>query len=148
MCSYERAAWLGYRDLGFPTGISVSRLENFAIWTLHSGYRDEFFATAHAFNGRWRRVWWNIWSQLCNEVHKRGSWHSEVFFPTFFRCSSCPNVFPPWVSSTRLIPTRSNASVQASLLYSFQPSSRIISLPQQGGPNGIVLLCLMNFPHH
>ena len=37
-----------------PTGISVSGLENFAIWTLHPGYRDEFFAIAHALNGRWR----------------------------------------------------------------------------------------------
>ena len=37
----------------FPTRISVSWQENFAIWTLHPGYRDEFFATAHALNGRW-----------------------------------------------------------------------------------------------
>ena len=33
---------------------SISGLENFAIWTLHPGYRDEFFAIAHALNGRWR----------------------------------------------------------------------------------------------
>ena len=38
----------------FPTGISVRGLENFAIWTLHPGYRDELFAIAHALNGRWR----------------------------------------------------------------------------------------------
>ena len=54
MCSYERASWLGYRDFCFPTGISVRGLENFAIWTLHPGYRDELFAIAHALNGRWR----------------------------------------------------------------------------------------------
>ena len=39
MCSYERAGWLGSRDLGKRAG-------NFAIWTLHPGYwnerRDEF----------------------------------------------------------------------------------------------------------
>ena len=34
MCSYERAGWLGSRDLGKRAG-------NFAIWTLHPGYRDE-----------------------------------------------------------------------------------------------------------
>ena len=38
----------------FPTEISVRGLENFAIWTLHPGYRDELFAIAHALNGRWR----------------------------------------------------------------------------------------------
>ena len=35
MCSYERAGWLGSRDLGKRAG-------NFAIRTLHPGYRDEF----------------------------------------------------------------------------------------------------------
>ena len=34
MCSYERAGWLGYRDLGKRAG-------NFAIRALHPGYREE-----------------------------------------------------------------------------------------------------------
>ena len=39
---------------GWLNDWSVGGLENFAIWTLHPGYRDEFFAIAHASNGRWR----------------------------------------------------------------------------------------------
>ena len=41
MCSYERAGWLGYRDLGFSNRDLGKRAGNFAIWTLHSGYREE-----------------------------------------------------------------------------------------------------------
>ena len=41
MCSYERAGWLGYRDLGFSNRDLGKRAGNFAIWTLHPGYREE-----------------------------------------------------------------------------------------------------------
>ena len=49
MCSYERAGWLGYRDLGFSNR--------------DLGYRDK-----------------NVWSQLCCQVHKRGSCFLKVAF--------------------------------------------------------------------
>ena len=35
MCSYERAGWLGSRDLGKRAG-------NFTMWTLQPGYRDKY----------------------------------------------------------------------------------------------------------
>ena len=41
MCSYERAVWLGYRDLGFSNRDLGKRAGNFGIWTLHPGYREE-----------------------------------------------------------------------------------------------------------
>ena len=41
MCSYERAGWLGYRDLGFSNRDLGKRAGNFAIRTLHPGYREE-----------------------------------------------------------------------------------------------------------
>ena len=41
MCSYERAGWLGCRDLGFSNRDLGKRAGNFAIWTLHPGYREE-----------------------------------------------------------------------------------------------------------
>ena len=41
MCSYERTGWLGCRDLGFSNQDLGKRAGNFAIWTLHPGYRDE-----------------------------------------------------------------------------------------------------------
>ena len=41
MCSYERAGWLGYRDLGFSNRDLGKRAGNFAIGTLHPGYREE-----------------------------------------------------------------------------------------------------------
>ena len=41
MCSYERSGWLGYRDLGFSNRNLDKRAGNFAIWTLHPGYREE-----------------------------------------------------------------------------------------------------------
>ena len=41
MGSYERAGWLGYRDLGFSNQDLGKRVGNFAIWTLHPGYREE-----------------------------------------------------------------------------------------------------------
>ena len=41
VCSYKRAGWLGSRDLGFFNRDLGKRAENFAIGTLHHGYRDE-----------------------------------------------------------------------------------------------------------
>ena len=41
MCSYEKAGQPGYRDLGFYNRDLGNRDENFPIWTLQPGYRDE-----------------------------------------------------------------------------------------------------------
>ena len=41
MCSYEGEAWLGYGDLGLSNQDLKPRAGNFAIWTLHPGYREE-----------------------------------------------------------------------------------------------------------
>ena len=42
MCSCERAGWLGSLDLGFSNRDVGKRAENFSIWTLQPGYRDEW----------------------------------------------------------------------------------------------------------
>ena len=45
MCSYERPGWPGYRDLGGKNRDLGNRDENFPIWTLQPGDRDETFST-------------------------------------------------------------------------------------------------------
>ena len=44
-CSYERVGWLGCRDLGWKNRDLANRAENFPIWTLQIGHRDETFLT-------------------------------------------------------------------------------------------------------
>ena len=41
ICLYERAGWLGCRDLGFSNLDLGKRGGNFAIWTLQAGHRDK-----------------------------------------------------------------------------------------------------------
>ena len=43
MCSYEKPGWPGYRDLSFCDRDLGNRDENFTIWTLQPGGRDETF---------------------------------------------------------------------------------------------------------
>ena len=52
-CSYERVGWLGCRDLG-------NRAENFSIWTLDLGYRDETFFNKIASLSQTERTKWII----------------------------------------------------------------------------------------
>ena len=41
MCSYDERAGSVTEISVFPAGISVSRLENFAMWALQPGHRNE-----------------------------------------------------------------------------------------------------------
>ena len=41
MCSYEKASWLGCRDLGFSNRDLGERAKNFAIRTPHPVYWEE-----------------------------------------------------------------------------------------------------------
>ena len=59
MCSYERPGWPGYRDLGFCDRYLGNREENFPIWTLQSGHRDELFKQNNVALTTYRPKWHN-----------------------------------------------------------------------------------------
>ena len=63
MCSnsYESGlGWPGYRDLGFCDRYLVNRDENFPIWTLQPGHRDETFKQNSVALTTYRPKWHNF----------------------------------------------------------------------------------------
>ena len=56
LCSYERAGWHCFRDLGFPNQDLGKRAGNFATWTFQPGYREEENTMPYFSFLRW----WNL----------------------------------------------------------------------------------------
>ena len=105
MCSYERAGWLGSRDLGF------SNRKFCHMWTLQPGYRDEsgmnsggpdgiiivciFYVVSISFNS----------NSQCSESDLRAFFFSFAMFCLFLRIlrqNSSQDLWPFLISETGL----------------------------------------------
>ena len=131
---------------------SVSGLENFAIWTLHPGYRDEFFAIAHALNGRWRSSAVSSHNKAARMASFCFAWWIFHIISNPFNCSGTAKRVAKAMKGAKaithlrfaifcfvfIIISRQNSSPGPGLIFSYEPKAKFVPVSGPARSTGLI----------